>query len=50
MVLGTHKKLCFAKPDFPGKFFLPQKLGKWTENGPKQGFLILLEYFVTNLH
>ena len=24
--------------DFPGNFFLPQKLGKWTQNGSKTGF------------
>ena len=38
MVLETHMKLCVTEPDFPGKFFLPQKLGKWTQNGPKTEF------------
>ena len=35
MVLETYMKFCVTEPDFPGKFFLPQKLGKWAQNGPK---------------
>ena len=39
MVLETQMKLCMTEPHFPGKIFLPQKLGKWTRNGQKkQGF------------
>ena len=43
MVLETHMKLCVAEPDFPEKFFLPPKYGKWTKNGPKTVFLDLLK-------
>ena len=43
MLLEIHMKLCVTEPDFPGKFFLPQKWGKWAKNEPKQGFLNLLE-------
>ena len=32
MVLETHMKLCVTELDFPGKFFLPQKWGKWAKN------------------
>ena len=39
MVLETHMKLFVTEPDFPGKLFLPQKLGKWTQSEPKTGFL-----------
>ena len=39
-MLETHMKLCVKEPDFPGNFFLPQKIGKM---GQKQGFLNLLE-------
>ena len=46
MVLETHMKLCVTEPDFPEKCFWPPKLGKWTKNGPKQGFLNLLKYMV----
>ena len=28
---------------FPGKKILPQKLGKWTKNGPKTGFFEFIE-------
>ena len=38
MVLETQMKLCMTEPDFPRKIFLPQKLGKWTQNRPKTGF------------
>ena len=38
MVLETHMRLCVTEPDFSGKFFLPQKLGKWAQNRPKIGF------------
>ena len=41
-------KLCVAEPDLPEKFFLPPKLGKWTENRPKQCFLSLLKNIVIN--
>ena len=43
MVLETHMKLYMTEPDFAGKFFLPQKWGKLAKNGPKTGFLNLLE-------
>ena len=36
MVLEAHMKLCVEEPDFAGKIFLPQKLGK---NGPNQNGL-----------
>ena len=39
MVLESHVKLRMAEPDFLGKFFLPQKLGKWAK---KQDFFNLL--------
>ena len=45
MVLGTHLKLCVTGPDFPEKSFLLPKLGKWTKNGPKTGFLEFIEKF-----
>ena len=35
MVPETNMKLCLTELDFPGKIFSPQKLGKWTQNGPK---------------
>ena len=38
MVLELYVKLCVTEPDFPGKIFLPPKLGKWVQNAPKQGF------------
>ena len=44
MVLETHMKLCVTEPDFPGKFFCPKN---W-ENGPKVGFLNLLENLFLN--
>ena len=34
-----------AEPDFLEKCFLPQKLGKWTKNGPKTIFLEFMEKF-----
>ena len=37
-MLETHMKLCTTEPDFLGKKFLPQKLGKWAKN--KVSFLI----------
>ena len=37
MVLESHVKLCVTEPDFPGKFFLPQKSRQWAQNGPKAG-------------
>ena len=39
MVLETHMKLFVTEPDFLGKLFLSQKLGKWTQREPKTGFL-----------
>ena len=33
MVLESHVKLWMTEPDFPGKFFTPQKLRKWIHNG-----------------
>ena len=49
-MLETHMKLFVTEPDFPGKFFLPQK---W-ENGPKiglkQGFFNLLENLFINFY
>ena len=53
MVLESHVKLCVTEPDFPGKFFLPQKLGQWAQNGPKaqkQGVLNLLENLMINFY
>ena len=41
MVLETHMKLCVTEPEI----FLPQKLGKWTTNGPKIGFFEFIETF-----
>ena len=43
MELEIHVTLCMAEPDFPEKTFLPQKLGKWTKNGPKTGFFKYIE-------
>ena len=40
MVPETHVKLCMTEPDFPGNIFLPQKFGKWTQNGSKTVFWI----------
>ena len=34
-MLEIYINLCVTEPDFPGKYFLPQKLGKWTQNWPK---------------
>ena len=53
MVLETQMKLCVPEPDFPGKFFLPQKLGKWARNWPKPEFFEFIgklsHYFFLNL-
>ena len=38
MGLETHMKLCVTEADFLEKIFLPQKLEKWTQKGPKTGF------------
>ena len=38
MVLESHVTLCVTELDSLGKFFLPLKLGKETQNGPKTGF------------
>ena len=46
MVLETHMKLCVTEPDFPGNFFLPQKFGKWTQNGTKTGFFEFIGKFI----
>ena len=44
-------KWCMAKPDFPEKIFLPQKLGKWAKKGQKQGFFFnISENFVSNFY
>ena len=40
-MLETQMKLCMTELDFPGNFFLPQKLGKWTQNGQKTGFFLI---------
>ena len=45
MVLETYMKLCVTEPDILEKSFLPQKLGKWTKNGPKTGFFKFIEKF-----
>ena len=45
MVLETCMKLYEAELDFLGKIVLPQKLGKWTKNGPKTGFFEFIEKF-----
>ena len=45
MVLETQMMLCVAEPDFPENSFLPQKLGKWTRNGPKTWFFEFIEKF-----
>ena len=38
-------KLYVAELDFLRKIVLPQKLGKWTKNGPKTGFFEFIEKF-----
>ena len=43
MVQESCMKLCIAELDFLEKFFLPQKLGKWTKNGAKTRFFNLLK-------
>ena len=50
MVLETCMKLCVTEPDFLDNFFLFPKLGKWTKNGPKQGFLNLLNNLVISFY
>ena len=45
MVLEYHVKLCVTEPDFPGKFSLSPKLGKWAKN-----FFNLLENLVINFY
>ena len=50
MVLEIHMKLCVRESDFLEKKKFPQKLGKWTENGPNTGFLNLLKNFVINIY
>ena len=46
MVLESHVKVCVTEPDFLGKFFLPPKLGKRAQNGPKTGFFQLENLFI----
>ena len=43
-------KLYVTEPDFPEKFLLLPKLGKWTKNGPKTGFFEFIENFVINFY
>ena len=45
--MGTESlmKLCVAELDFPGKKFLPPKLGKWTKNGTKTEFFEFIAKF-----
>ena len=43
MVLETCMKLYVAELDFLGKNFLPQKLEKWTKNGPETVFFEFIE-------
>ena len=58
MVQETHMKLCVTVLDFPEKFFLPPKLGKWTKNEPtgffefieKYGYWFLLNFFIKNIY
>ena len=38
-------KLCVTEANFPEKFFLPPKLGKFAKNGPKTGFFEFIEKF-----
>ena len=38
MVLETQMKLCVTEQDFPGKFLLLQKLGKWAQNRAETEF------------
>ena len=45
-MLETHMKLWRDRVRFSGKKLLPPKSRKWTKNGPKQGFLNLLENLV----
>ena len=42
--------LWVTEPNFPEKYFALQKLGKWTKNGPKKGFLNLLKNLVINIY
>ena len=48
MVLAAHVVLCVTEPDFWKKNLLLQKCGKCAKNGPKIGFLNLLENLVIN--
>ena len=48
MVLETHMYLCMTESDFQGKFFLPQKSGKWAQNWPKTGFFEFIGNWVIN--
>ena len=50
MVLETDMKLCVTEPDFPGKFFLGEKLGNGPKMGQKQGFFNLLENLFINFY
>ena len=43
MALETHMHV--TELDFPGKFFLPPKLGECTQNGPKTGFFEFIGKF-----
>ena len=45
MMLEPQVNLCVREPDFMGKIFFPQKLGKWAKNGPKQGFFKFIGKF-----
>ena len=45
MVLETHLTLCVTELDFPGKFFLSQKLGKCAQNGTETGFFEFIGKF-----
>ena len=46
MLLETHMKLCVTEPDYPGNFFLRQKLGKnWTKNESKTCLFGFIEKF-----
>ena len=42
-MLEAHIDLCVTEPDFLGKFFLRQKLGKWAKNEPKAEFFKYIE-------
>ena len=42
-MLKAHMEQCVTEPDFPEKFFLSQKLGKWVKNGSKTGLFEYIE-------